>query len=72
MVYSRVKKLNWYLGRLTLICIVWFIVGVSIVGIEPMRNHSLISSILLLINGVSMLVEHLMWQRKKNPRPLKF
>jgi len=71
MKYRVIKKITWWSGAITFLCICWFLIGFTFLGIEPMRNQALISSVMLLITGVCLVVDQIFWQRKKNPRPLR-
>ena len=68
MKYKTIKKVNWFITRFTLVMILGFLIGFSLLGIEPMEKQGLISVSLLLVSSLSMLVEHIFWLKEKNPK----
>lgn len=68
MKYKTIKRINWFITRITLLFVVGFLIGFSVIGIEPMRNQAIISASLLIVSGLSMLVEYFFWISQKNPR----
>ena len=68
MKYKTIKKVNWFITRFTLVMILGFLIGFSLLGIEPMEKQGLISVSLLLVSSLSMLVEYIFWLKEKNPK----
>lgn len=68
MKYKTIKKINWFITRFTLVMILGFLIGFSLLGIEPMEKQGLISVSLLLVSSLSMLVEYIFWLKEKNPK----
>jgi hypothetical protein len=48
--------------------ILGFLIGFSLLGIEPMEKQGLISVSLLLVSSLSMLLEYIFWLKEKNPK----
>jgi len=68
MRYKTIKRINWFITRFTLVMILGFLIGFSMLGIEPMEKQGLISVSLLLVSSLSMLVEYIFWLKEKNPK----
>jgi hypothetical protein len=68
MRYKTIKRINWFITRFTLVMILGFLIGFSMLGIEPMEKQGLISVCLLLVSSLSMLFEYILWLKEKNPK----
>ena len=68
MRYKTIKRINWFITRFTLVMILGFLIGFSMLGIEPMEKQGLISVSLLLVSSLSMLLEYILWLKEKNPK----
>lgn len=68
MRYKTIKRINWFITRFTLVMILGFLIGFSMLGIEPMEKQGLISVCFLLVSSLSMLLEYIFWLKEKNPK----
>ena len=65
---KTIQKINWFLLRFTGVSVIIVMLGISHLDTKPIQYQSVISAILLLVTGITTVIEQMIWQNQKNPR----